>query len=336
MLLGCATIGVASGQFSLEAAYRSTGDEFLKVFEAQRQVLQQSSALIQDDREQVCYGVVIAADGWVLTKASEFAHVKSPKVIVGSTSHEDVRLGAVDLQWDVALIKLAATNLQPVVWASSSEVPIGSWVVANGVSSKLKRRALAGVISAKIHPVGAAGGVAMGVAFKPDTKALVIDEVHADGGARLAGLQKGDVIFELNGTQVQSLKDLASVLEPLGVGTRVDVKIRRAGKVLDVPVVLSARAELYRESLDRNDEMSGDFSRRRSGFPRVLQHSILGNSTVVGGPLLDLDGRCLGMNIARANRAETFAIPVEDLRQIAERLMQEASNGSASPALEAH
>jgi len=30
------------------------------------------------------------------------------------------------------------------------------------------------------------------------------------------------------------------------------------------------------------------------------------------------------MNIARANRAESFAIPVENLREIAERLVRDA------------
>jgi serine protease Do len=43
---------------------------------------------------------------------------------------------------------------------------------------------------------------------------------------------------------------------------------------------------------------------------------------VVGGPLLDLDGRCIGMNIARANRAESYAIPAEELKELAERLMK--------------
>jgi serine protease Do len=57
----------------------------------------------------------------------------------------------------------------------------------------------------------------------------------------------------------------------------------------------------------------------------VLQHDILGSSKIVGGPLLDLEGRCLGMNIARANRAESFAIPVEDLREIAGRLMKQSA-----------
>ena len=70
-----------------------------------------------------------------------------------------------------------------------------------------------------------------------------------------------------------------------------------------------------------------DFSRRRSGFPRIIQHDILGSSRVTGGPLLDLQGRCIGMNIARANRAESFAIPVEELREIAERLIELSTTG---------
>ena len=57
-----------------------------------------------------------------------------------------------------------------------------------------------------------------------------------------------------------------------------------------------------------------------------MQHDILGSRAVEGGPLLDLDGRCIGMNIARANRAESFAIPVENLRELAERLMKQADN----------
>ncbi|MEY5012772.1 MAG: hypothetical protein RLY69_487, partial [Verrucomicrobiota bacterium] len=32
-------------------------------------------------------------------------------------------------------------------------------------------------------------------------------------------------------------------------------------------------------------------------------------------------GHCIGMNIARANRAETYAIPAGELRSLAERMM---------------
>jgi serine protease Do len=44
----------------------------------------------------------------------------------------------------------------------------------------------------------------------------------------------------------------------------------------------------------------------------------------MGGPVLDLEGRAVGMNIARANRAETFAIPVEEIRKLAEGMVKQA------------
>lgn len=98
----------------------------------------------------------------------------------------------------------------------------------------------------------------------------------------------------------------------------------RASEEISAQVPLIAREELFAEQMmTRNDMMSGDFSKRRSGFPRVIQHDILGNSSSAGGPLLDLDGRCIGMNIARANRAESFAIPAQEVREIAERLIAE-------------
>ncbi len=77
--------------------------------------------------------------------------------------------------------------------------------------------------------------------------------------------------------------------------------------------------------MDRNDMMSGDFSKRRSGFPRVIQHDVLANSTIMGGPVLNLGGKCVGMNIARANRAETFAIPARELKELAGRLLGDSA-----------
>jgi S1-C subfamily serine protease len=42
----------------------------------------------------------------------------------------------------------------------------------------------------------------------------------------------------------------------------------------------------------------------------------------VGGPLLDLDGKCIGMNIARVNRSETFAIPAAELQLLIGEFLQ--------------
>jgi serine protease Do len=315
---------MASAQQSLVSAYRTTGTEVVAAFEEQRQILQQSSAVILDGRNELSYGVVISADGYILTKASEVADAKALSVTVDQTSYRDARVLVVDPAWDVALIKIEASNLVPVQYAPTSAVPPGTWVVANGATTRTNRRLLPGIVSAKIREIPAAGGAALGVILSTKSKGLEIEEVNEKSGAKEAGLEKGDVILEIEGKKLKKIQEIGEFLKDRKAGSLVKVTYRRKESVKTVDVRLAARGELFTEQMSRNDQMSGDFSPRRSGFPRIMQHDILGNRSVVGGPLLDLEGRCLGMNIARVNRAESFAIPVEDLREIANRLMTQA------------
>ncbi len=314
------TLAVGAQQ-SLDSAYRTTGPEVVAAFETQRLVLQKSSAVINDGRTGLSYGVVISSDGYLLTKASEVAEAKALVATVDQTIYREVRVLAVDAEWDVALLKVAASDLLPVVFAPTSAVPQGSWVVANGATTRTSRRLLAGIVSAKIREIPAAGGAALGVIINGKSKVLEIDEVNPKSGAKEAGLEKGDVILEIEGKKVKKIQDIGELLKDRKAGSLVKLTYRRKGEAKTVEVRLAARGELFTEQMSRNDQMSGDFSPRRSGFPRVLQHDILGNRSVIGGPLLDLQGRCIGMNIARANRAESFAIPVEDLKEIAARLV---------------
>lgn len=324
-IAGCALVTSLSAQQSLESAYRTTGNAVVAAFEAQRAVLQTSSAVMLDGRTEAGYGVVVSAEGHVLTKASEFQELKKPAVTVDKTKYENVKLLAIDPAWDVALVKIDAKGLVPVVYAPASDVPQGSWVVANGATSRTTRRALAGIVSAKIREVPASGGAALGVVLSAKSKALEIDEVNEKSGAKEAGLQKGDIILSIEGKPVKKIEEIAEALKDRKAGSRVKITFRRGKEEITAEVRLAARGEMFTDQMNRNDMMSGDFSKRRSGFPRVMQHDILGSSKLVGGPLLDLEGRCLGMNIARANRAESFAIPVENLKEIAERLMKQTT-----------
>ena len=310
------------GQQSLDSAYRTTGQAVVAAFEPQRAVLQKSSAVILDGRDEVAYGVVISADGFILTKASEVTEVKSLTVAVDQTKYPDIKVLAVDPAWDVAILKIPATGLVPVNYAPTSAVPQGTWVVANGVSTRTARRLLAGIISAKIREIPAEGGIALGVRLKDKSKLEVL-EVSDKSGAQKAGIQKGDVLLAIDGKKVATVEDIAAALKNRPVDSTVKVTYRRKDVESTVEVRLEARGQMA-DDMSRNDQMSGAFSPRRSGFPRVLQHDILGARNVTGGPLLDLEGRCLGMNIARANRAESFAIPVEELKEIAARMMKQA------------
>jgi serine protease Do len=324
-LMLVALSGPVRGQQNLESAYRLTGPAVVAAFEAQRQVLQKSSAVIFNGRNQVGYGVVVSENGHVLAKASELAGAASLSVTIDTTQYEDAKLVASDSTWDVALLKVEAKGLVPVEYAPTSEVAQGTWVVANGATSRRARRAQPGIISANIREIPAAGGAAMGVVLDTQAEGIEIAEVNEKGGAMEAGLQKGDQILAVDGTAVIEVSELVELLKDRRAGSMVEVTYRRGEETLTARVRLTAREEMFTDQMSRNDMMSGLFSSRRSGFPRVIQHDILGAESVTGGPLLDLDGRCIGMNIARANRAESFAIPVEDLKELAERLMKEAA-----------
>ncbi len=306
---------------SLETAFRTTGPTVLAAFEAQRLVIQKSSAIIYDGRSEAICGVVISPDGFILTKASELKTIKKLAVTVDEKKYPEAKTVAIDEQWDVALLKIDASDLTPVTFAPTSAVPQGTWVVANGTTTRTHRRVLAGIISAKIREIPTAGGGALGIKLKPEAKDLEIDELQDKSGAKEAGLQKGDVIVAIDDKPVAKLEDLAAVLKDRKAGTTAKITYRRGEEEKTADVRLMARSEMSDE-MNRNDAMSGAFSERRSGFPRILQHDILGAKSIVGGPLLDLEGRCIGMNIARANRAESFAIPVEDLKAIASRMLK--------------
>ncbi len=260
----------AWAQQSLESAYRTTGTEVVAAFESERKVLQVSSAIILDGRDEIGCGVVISPDGAILTKASEVFGASKLSVTVDEKNYKEVKIAMIDPVWDVALLKIEASGLVPVEYAPTSDVPQGTWVVANGATTRTKRRLLAGIVSAKIREVPAAGGAALGVILDPKSKDVVVEEVNEKSGAKEAGLQKGDVILSIEGTKVKNVKDIAKVLKDKRAGTMVKMVYRRDKEEVTIDVRLSVRGEMYAEQKSRNDQMSGDFSTRRSGFPRVL------------------------------------------------------------------
>jgi serine protease Do len=335
-ILALAAVGLLpSVGFSqtLESGYRTTGEMVVAAFEPQRQVLQKSSAVIQSKRREIAYGVIVSPQGHILTKASEIAAAEDLNVTIDRTNYKDAQVVLVDPEWDVALLKIDAEDLVPLEWAPTGDVPQGTWVIANGVTTRTTRRVMAGIVSAKIREIPAEGGAVLGV-MMTEADGLQISEVNEKGGAAAAGLRAGDVIVACEGEKLETLTDLADRIKDRRAGSVVKLTIQRDGEELEFEVTLTARGEMFEDEMSRNDMMSGEFSKRRSGFPRVMQHDILGASRVVGGPLIDLDGRCLGMNIARANRTESFAIPVENLKELAAKLMEKAAGSSAeaSPA----
>lgn len=244
-------------------------------------------------------------------------------VRVDNQSFEEVKIIHVDKQWDVALIKVDAQDLTPAEFAPDSNLEQGTWVVVNGATSRTKRRVLAGIISAKAREIPKDGVVGLGLVLETVKDKLKVKNISEGSGAALAGVKVDDFIVKLEEKKITELKDLAEILKDKKVGDEVKLTVKRAGKDLDINIKLDTLAN-SEKPMDRNDQMSGDYSKRRAGFPRVIQHDILANSNTMGGPVLDMKGRVVGMNIARANRCETYAIPVEELQVLAKQMIEQA------------
>ncbi len=57
--------------------------------------------------------------------------------------------------------------------------------------------------------------------------------------------------------------------------------------------------------------LGGAVSKRSSDFSAVFQHDTVIRPVDCGGPLVDLTGKVIGINIARAGRTETYALPAD-------------------------
>jgi hypothetical protein len=64
------------------------------------------------------------------------------------------------------------------------------------------------------------------------------------------------------------------------------------------------------------DRMSGSQSRVRGDFAGVLQSDMALEAEHAGMPVVDLEGRIVGMVIARAGRISTLILPGEDIAEL--------------------
>ncbi len=69
---------------------------------------------------------------------------------------------------------------------------------------------------------------------------IYVAQVYNNTPAKLAGIQKGDVIVAIDGTNVNTMEELNEIKNAKKIGDTVTLKINRAGKEIEVKVTLSS------------------------------------------------------------------------------------------------
>ena len=74
-------------------------------------------------------------------------------------------------------------------------------------------------------------------------------------------------------------------------------------------------------------EVNGSISARSSGFTTIFMHdTVLMLPNQCGGPLVNLDGRAVGINIARAGRVSSYALPTAVVRSQVTQMLSSAKS----------
>jgi len=268
----------------------------------------------------VAYGTVVHRDGYFVTKASELDASKPLSIELSSGVRMPAtisdRLGA----YDLALVKVDATGFTPVVWSEAPAPAPGSFLAAPSPAGEAVAVGVASVAPRSLYEVPRGFlGVKLRDAQPGEADAAIIEKVYAGGAAESAGLQPRDTVLVVDGTPVKDSDELRGLVSRRRPGDEVAIKVRRGDVEQDVKITLMDRSEFTSRLVSADDPailMSGRLSTHRQGFFNVFQHDLILQPEECGGPLVDLEGAVVGLDIARSGRVETLAIPAEDMRAL--------------------
>ncbi|MDA7979728.1 MAG: S1C family serine protease [Pirellulales bacterium] len=323
-LLGALAPAVAQGQ------NRTNSRNSLAVRSAFRDVVaeaRQSVVRVRTKGRTIAFGTIVAEDGYVLTKASELTGPLTCKLSDGRELDADI-IGVRE-DYDLAMLRIDADDLRPANWNLAEEEVAGRWCITPGIKEDPVSVGVISVSRRRIQPISGILGILMDQNAEGGAK---VTEVTEGSGAAKAGLKVDDLITYVNRTPIESSEDLSQSLGSYTVGDIVRLRVRRGEDENTIEAKLGPRQRNSGRRRGRGrssfqNAMGGALSDRASGFPSAIQHDTVLRPSECGGPLLDLEGRVIGINIARAGRVMSFALPASEVHV----LLDDLKSGEYSP-----
>lgn len=284
------------------------GKNHQRVREAFKDVVveaRKSTVRVLRDGEQVALGTIVDSAGYVLTKASEVVDGKGVLTcqLVGGRKRPAEIVGML-LRHDLAMLKINADRLTAVQWYTDATPEVGSLLATPYLGSA---PLAVGVLS--LAPLEVANNGVLGIRLRNSDEGPFVTDVIEASAADQAGLSEGDIVMRIGDEPVATSDELVSMINQRLPGEAVALAVRRGEEELTLTAKLGRRTELDQENVNFQGFLGGELSFRRTGFQSVLQHDTFLLPEHCGGPLVDLEGRVVGINIARAERIASYALP---------------------------
>ncbi len=114
--------------------------------------------------------------------------------------------------------------------------------------------------------------------------------------------------------------ELGTVLQRLEPGQKIEIVFQRGEKQEVINVELGGRPRAPRIPYSRMEQMNSmgghRYSDVKDGFRDVIQSDMQLDPEDCGAPVIDLDGRAVGIAIARAGRIKSFVIPASGIKRL--------------------
>ena len=273
------------------------------------------------DDNTVCRGTIVDPSGLVIVKNSTVPADKEIRCELVDGRKISAKKIAENEEYDMALLQLeglgdAPATLTPLKWCTGDSCDAGSFVAT--VADKDAPVAL-GIVTVKERQfrVRSAGGnnnrAYLGVQSEGQDGSLVLTRVLPNTAASRAGLKDGDILASVNDEDVKTQQELVRVLGQFKPEETIELVIKRADKELKLKAKLGKNTS-QNSGVDRWG--GGPFTeedQKRFGYPTVLAHDSVIRPEFCGTPLVNTNGEVVGINISRALRVATYAVPAEEV-----------------------
>jgi len=167
-------------------------------------------------------GVIISQDGFIVTNNHVVEGADEITVTLSNRRSYTAKVIGRDPAYDLAVLKIDATNLPFLLYGNSDDVKIGQWVLALGYPLNLETTVTAGIVSAKSRSLGLNRG----------TKANTAVESYIQTDAAVNPGNSGGALINTNGELIGINSAIAS---PTGYysGYSYAIPVNIVKKVID-------------------------------------------------------------------------------------------------------
>lgn len=252
---------------------------------------------VLDGDKPVALGTVVSADGLILTKASVLPRTATCRLVGGRVLPATVI--KIVREHDLAVLKVEAAGLPVVQWSSKIDPPVGTLVGLAGPSLAT------GSIASPTLSFPSERGL-LGVTLQDGERGLEVVESGTQP------LRQGDLVLSVDGRPTANRKELRALLDvaaaPIAIaGDQVRLVVKRDGERTELDLVLAPPT---------SPSLEGQ-SARCSGFSRVYSVAASPKFDMYGGPVLDREGRAIGIAIAARQKGWILVLPAATARSVA-------------------